>query len=522
MADWYATFPAASGAQNISIHLVVNESSRTSSSVTVSFALYIERTVGTGFWAGTNNGNQATVTIDGQTYTYNNYTYDFRSGSGTFRQFTIGSGSKVISSTSIRNITVSAQAVETANPPGTATIGGQSFTITPSPAFTDSTIASTAIRDVPYSDGVAGTSVVTFSVSAAGDSLPTGLSINGTTGAITGTPTVLQSRNIIFRATNASGFVESPARTLTINPPAPVFTDSTVSSPAIRDAAYTDGVAATDVASSGGYSISEGSLPTGLSLNTTTGAITGTPTVLQNRTFKIRATNSVGVFTDTSLLSIDVNPPTPVFTDEAVTSPAIRGVSYTSEVFASDTTSYSVFSGALPTGLSLNTTTGAITGTPTTLQTATFTIRSTNVTGTDTTPTLSITVNPPAPVFTDSTVLTPAVAGVPYTDGVSANDAASYSVFSGSLPTGLSLNTSTGAITGTPTVPGVFTFVLRATNVTGNTDTATLTITVLSSVKVWDEIEEEFITGVTQVWDGSSWKYGNLKVWDGIDWVTPS
>jgi hypothetical protein len=220
MADWYASFPAVSGANNISIHLVVNEGTRTSSSVTVNFALYIERTVGTGFWAGVNNGNQATVTIDGQTYTYSNYTYDFRTGSGTFRQFTIGSGSKTISTSSPKTITVSAQAVEAANPPGTATISGQSFTVTPSPAFTDSTIVSTANVGAAYSDAVAASGSPTYAVRNVADDatgvLPTGLTLNTSTGAITGTPTAPGVFNFRIRATNAGGSATTGTLTITV------------------------------------------------------------------------------------------------------------------------------------------------------------------------------------------------------------------------------------------------------------------------------------------------------------------
>ncbi len=61
---------------------------------------------------------------------------------------------------------------------------------------------------------------------------------------------------------------------------------------------------------------------------------------------------------------------------------------------------------------------------------------------------------------------------------MSATNTTSYSVFSGALPTGLSLNTSTGAITGTPTAQGSYSFVIRATGSGGNTNTSTLTIVI--------------------------------------------
>ena len=108
--------------------------------------------------------------------------------------------------------------------------------------------------------------------------------------------------------------------------------------------------------------------------------------------------------------------------------------------------------------------------------------------------------------------------GTAYSDSVSASEAASYSVFSGALPGGLSLNTSTGAITGTPTTPGVFTFVIRATNVTGTANTGTLTITVTSGGKVWNGTD--FVSGTTRVWNGTSFVSSTTTVWNGSAWVS--
>ena len=336
------------------------------------------------------------------------------------------------------------------------------------------------------------------------------------------------SHNSDYSSNTAHTGSNSATFTVSTNPPLPVFTDSTVASPAIRGVAYSDGVSASNATS---YSVRNsantgaGTLPAGLSLNTSTGAITGTPTTLGSTSFRIRATNVTGS-TDTASLTIVVNPPAPVFTDATVASPAIRDASYTDGVAATDATSYSVRNsantgaGTLPAGLSLNTSTGAITGTPTTLGSTSFRIRATNVTGSTDTASLTIVVNPPAPVFSDSTVVETASVGSEYSDGVLATDAASYSVFSGSLPNGISLNTSTGAITGTPTTAGVFNFVIRATNVTGSTNTSTLTITVTSGARVWNGTT--FVSGTTRVWNGTTFVSGTTRVWNGSGWVSAS
>jgi hypothetical protein len=207
----------------------------------------------------------------------------------------------------------------------------------------------------------------------------------------------------------------------------------------------------------------------------------------------------------------------PTWIDSSVNGTATRGTAYSDGVSANATSSYGIVSGRLPFGLSLNTSNGAITGTPTTVESQGFTIRAygSNEGSIDTA--LSINVRPALPVFSDGSVDSSARVGIAYSDGVTASEAASYSVFSGALPNGLSLNTSTGAITGTPTTPGTFTFVIRATNVTGSTNTGTLTITVISAARVWNGTA--FVSGLANVWNGTAFVSGTIRVWDGSAWV---
>ena len=75
-------------------------------------------------------------------------------------------------------------------------------------------------------------------------------------------------------------------------------------------------------------------------------------------------------------------------------------------------------------------------------------------------------------------------AGVSYSQTLTAsngNTPYTWSVISGSLPSGLSLNPATGAITGTPAVAGAYTFTIQVTDSTGDTANITLSITISSS-----------------------------------------
>lgn len=208
--------------------------------------------------------------------------------------------------------------------------------------------------------------------------------------------------------------------------------------------------------------------------------------------------------------------PVPVFTDSTIDSPATVGVAYSDGVEATDAESYSISAGSLPDGISLNTATGAITGTPTTAGSYSFTVSATNVSGSATAP-LTLIVNPAAPVFTDSTLSDNLRRGIPYSDGVEATDAESYAT-TGTFVTGLTLDTATGTVTGTPTAQGTFNFDIEATNVTG-TATASFSLSVKPSVRRWNGTEFVFATTFKR-WNGTEFvDVTQTKRWDGTAFV---
>jgi sugar lactone lactonase YvrE len=137
----------------------------------------------------------------------------------------------------------------------------------------------------------------------------------------------------------------------------------------------------------------------------------------------------------------------------------------------------------LPAGLVFNNTTGAITGTPTVATTATnYTVTAWNATGTSVSATISITTTlfAPAITYTPSTqvyLINQAIST--YSPVNTGGFIASYSI-SIPLPTGLSFNTATGDITGTPTITNPATnYTVTATNATGTSPTVINIATVL-------------------------------------------
>jgi hypothetical protein len=147
--------------------------------------------------------------------------------------------------------------------------------------------------------------------------------------------------------------------------------------------AYSATLAATGGVPAYTWGISTGSLPSGLSLNPTAGIISGTPTGSGTSFFTALVTDAQQPpDSDSKALSIVVNaaPPVPTITTTSLPN-GVRGTAYSQTVQATGGTlpyTWSVSVGSLPSGLSLNSSSGVISGTPTKIQTKSFTVRCTD------------------------------------------------------------------------------------------------------------------------------------------------
>ncbi|CAN5478573.1 hypothetical protein BH11BAC3_BH11BAC3_00270 [soil metagenome] len=327
-----------------------------------------------------------------------------------------------------------------------------------------------------------------YSVSPA---LPAGLSLNTSTGVITGTPTTtagIAAANYTVTAANTCGSTTVVVN-ITISPAAPTVLNYT-----LTPASYCLGtaIANNNPSNTGGastlYSVSP-ALPAGLSLNTSTGVISGTPTaVTASNTYTVTASNSCGSTTKALTIVVITTPSITYSTNPAVYCAGVAIAANNPTNTGGPATSYSV-SPALPAGLALSTSTGIITGTPTTtagIAAANYTVTATNTCG-STTVAVNITISPAAPTVLNYT-LTPAsyCLGTAIANNNPSNTggaSTSYSV-SPALPPGLSLNTSTGVISGTPTaVTASNTYTVTASNSCGST-TKALTIVVITTPSI--------------------------------------
>ncbi|HYC89475.1 MAG TPA: ice-binding family protein [Thermoanaerobaculia bacterium] len=215
------------------------------------------------------------------------------------------------------------------------------------------------------------------------------------------------------------------------------------------------------------------------SITLTTGASTTGRTLARNGavTLDTNNVNSCGVVACPAII---VNP--------ATLPNGTVGAAYNQVVSATGGTApytFSVSSGALPTGLVLNPATGAITGSPTVAGTFNFTITAMDAGGCLGSRPYSIVIAAPGcPAITlTPATLPPGVTGTPYSQSVTGSGGTppyTYAVASGTLPAGLTLNPATGAISGVPLQPGLFSFTLRATDAGGCTGAAPYTVTIIA------------------------------------------
>jgi hypothetical protein len=168
---------------------------------------------------------------------------------------------------------------------------------------------------------------------------------------------------------------------------------------------------------------------------------------------------------------------------------AYAGSSYTDKLTATGGSgkgyTWSITAGSLPAGVTLAASTGALSGKPKTAGTSTVTVEVKDSAADTAKATLKVTVDPALKITT--TALTTAYTDAKYTATLKATGGSgsgdSWSVESGTLPTGLKLSTA-GILSGTPTAAIVSTFVVQLKDSAANIATASLTLKVVPGLSI--------------------------------------
>jgi len=329
--------------------------------------------------------------------------------------------------------------------------------ITLSPAaLPDGTVGTAYSQTISASGGAGG---YTFSVSSG--ALPSGLALASNTGVISGNPTTEGIFTFEITATDSGSCTGKKSYTIKI------CNIITLSPNSLPDGKVSQAYSTT-VSVSGGiapytYSIISGALPNGLSLDVATGAISGTPTTQGNFSFTLKASD-VNQCTGSKPYTITITPAScPTFTFSPAALPAgTVNVTYNQTISVTGGTSpytYSISSGNLPNGITLSAG-GSLTGTPTVVGNFNFTVKAVDKNYCTGTQNYSIAINCGS-ITVGPATLPDGYIGVAYNVQISVTGGVApytYTVTSGSLPGGMSLNTSTGILSGTPSSLGTFNF----------------------------------------------------------------
>ncbi len=338
------------------------------------------------------------------------------------------------------------------------TIDCPAITVNPVPPLTAGT-ANTPFSQTFTQTGGLGT--ITWSNTG---TLPPGLSLNAATGVLSGTPTTAGNFNFTIIATDGNNCTGSRAYTLTINCTAITVAPATLPNGTAGTAYSSQTISATPAGTTYSFSVTVGALPNGLTLNSATGLLSGTPTANGTFNFTVTATG-FGTCTGTRAYNVIISCPT-ITVNPATTGPGTAGTAF-SQAFTQSGgvgTINWTFTGTLPPGLSLNAGTGVLSGTPTTAGSFNFTIIATDANNCAGSNAYTLTINCPA-VTVNPATLPNGSAGVAYNQTIAVTPAGTYSfsLTTGALPNGVTLNSSTGALSGTPTTTGTFNFRITAT-----------------------------------------------------------
>ena len=321
--------------------------------------------------------------------------------------------------------------------------------------------------------------------------LPPGMTIDPATGIVSGTPRTAGVYAFAIRAVDSSpGTSASTGSAITGKITITVTSIVQVTTPVGADVHLGAPVAlAAPVATQGTapytWTVVDGVLPPGLTLDGATGIVSGAPTAY-GHTFELKASDANGNTAVTAPISVQVVEPVSLasapdftaFVNVPVSTPAPKVHN------AIGATTFSLANGALPTGLTLNAATGVVSGTPTTAGSFTYALHvkdsstTAPTTGSATSANTVVKVIAPAPLTVSTPPAATAYVGVPIMighpevhGGTLPNDTFTWSLASGALPAGLTLNSATGTVSGTPTAAGAYAFSLTVSDNAAETAT---------------------------------------------------
>ncbi|WIN00384.1 Ig domain-containing protein [Actinoplanes oblitus] len=308
-----------------------------------------------------------------------------------------------------------------------------------------------------------GTQPYTWSVTG----LPSGLTFDPATSSVSGTPTTAGTSTVTVTVKDAQGKTAKDTFTWTI------VTNLTLAK--IADQGTTQGRKVTLSPSAAGgttpYSWSAQGLPNGLSIDSATGVITGTPDTLGASTVTITVTDARKKTAKTTFVWTIYSAPklaVPPKQDTYVSTAAVP----LQMVVTDGVGPYTWTAASLRPGMSIDPKTGVISGTPGALGTSHVVVTVTDSRGESASVTFDWSIDKAQQVY-DSTT----------TQLIVANPSL-YTWSAVNLPPGLSINSATGLVSGTPTTVGTWDIQVLLTEANGTVRTVPFKWTIFAPLTV--------------------------------------
>ncbi len=324
--------------------------------------------------------------------------------------------------------------------------------------------------------------------SVATGTLPNGLTLDPLLGVISGAPLAVGTSSFTAQLADNAGTpgAVKQALSIVVVAPAPLSVTTATLPGGIQGAPYSQKIAATGGVTPYTWSVSAGTLPSGLSLSATTGIVSGTPTTPGPYSFTIQTTDSSAATKAKAAqnFSILISQLTQLSVPAGALAGGTVNIPYSQILTATGGAppySWNVLAGSLPPGLLLSSA-GTVSGVPTAAAAFGFTAQATDTTGGSAVGAFSLTLAG-APLSVVPVTLPSGVAAAAYPSQVlSAMGGAPPYTFSivGSLPAGMTL--TNGLIGGTPGSTGTVSFTVMVADSAGATATAPAQIAVRSSL----------------------------------------
>ncbi|WP_430543087.1 putative Ig domain-containing protein [Xanthomonas sacchari] len=363
----------------------------------------------------------------------------------------------------------------------TGTILNDDAVVTISPTSLPAATAGTSYSQTLSASG--GTAPYGFAITTG--TLPVGMLLSSA-GVLSGTPSGTGSFNFTVSATDSGASPISGSRAYTLTVASPTLTLPATTLPnGTAGQAYSAAI----TQASGGiapytYAVTAGALPAGVTVNSATGAFSGTPTVTGNFSFTLVATDSTSGTPGQASRSYTLAIVAPTLTVAPSTLPSgTAGTAYNQALSTSGGTApytYALSSGALPAGLSLSSA-GVLSGTPTVAGSFTFVVGVTDAGSFGGSHAYTLSIVAPTLAITPPTLPAAAI-NASYSQALSTSGGTapySYVLNAGALPSGMSLSAG-GVLSGTPTTAGNFAFTVGVTDANAFTAAQAFTLTVAS------------------------------------------